>query len=394
VTGPPPASSPTGDKTTPVDRSLINRAVATLLLGAFALLVTVWLANRLRSFLILMIVAFFFSFAMDPPVKRLASRGWRRGVATGFVMASLFVISVVILFSVGRLLLNQAAQLAEQAPQLIRSATDSINDIFGTDLDPDGLSQTVAHADLPVRDIASNIAGGALTITGALIALIFNFFTMALFAFYLTADGPRVRRAVCSVLPPKKQQVVLNVWEIAIEKTGGYLYSRLLLAAISALFGWAAFTLIGVPYAIALGLWLGLTSEFIPTIGTYLGGALPALIALIDSPASALLVVVYITIYQQVENYFLSPRITAHTMSLHPAVAFGSVIVGGTVAGGVGALLALPAAAIGQAIATTYVRRHEVIEADMVEEDAPHPSSEGRRTLQERFKRTPRESGG
>jgi predicted PurR-regulated permease PerM len=208
-----------------------------------------------------------------------------------------------------------------------------------------------------------------------------------LFAFYLAADGPRVRRSVCSFFPPEKQRVVLYVWEVAIEKTGGYLYSRALLAGLSAVFAWGFFALIDVPYALALGLWLGVTSQFIPTIGTYIGGALPVLIALLNSPIKAVIVLIYITVYQQLENYFFSPRITAHTMSLHPAVAFGSVIAGAALAGGVGALLALPAAAILQAIGTTFLRRHEVIDADMVDETPDPVPEHDRPNLVDRVKR-------
>jgi predicted PurR-regulated permease PerM len=102
-------------------------------------------------------------------------------------------------------------------------------------------------------------------------------------------------------------------------------------------------------------------SQFIPTIGTYLAGALPVLIALFHDPVDALWVLVFITIYQQFENMILSPRITARTMSLHPAVAFGAVIAGGAIAGPIGALLALPAAASIQALISLYAHRYEVV---------------------------------
>jgi predicted PurR-regulated permease PerM len=92
------------------------------------------------------------------------------------------------------------------------------------------------------------------------------------------------------------------------------------------------------------------------------------LIATLDDPVKGLATLIYILVYQQVENYFFSPRITAKTMSLHPAIAFGTVIVGGSLAGGIGALLALPAAAVLQAIGSTYVRRHELIESELFDE--------------------------
>jgi predicted PurR-regulated permease PerM len=85
------------------------------------------------------------------------------------------------------------------------------------------------------------------------------------------------------------------------------------------------------------------------------------LIALLDNPVSALWVLAFIVVYQQFENMILSPRITARTMALHPAVAFGAVIAGGAIMGPIGALLALPAAACGQALVSIYLHRYEVI---------------------------------
>ena len=103
---------------------------------------------------------------------------------------------------------------------------------------------------------------------------------------------------------------------------------------------------------------MGLVSQFIPTVGTYLAGALPVLIALFDDPVNAVWVLAYIVVYQQFENIVLSPRITARTMS---AVAFGAVIAGGAIMGPIGSLLALPAAASVQALVSTYLHRYEVI---------------------------------
>ena len=81
----------------------------------------------------------------------------------------------------------------------------------------------------------------------------------------------------------------------------------------------------------------------------------------------------YLIVYGQIENYFLSPRISAKTMEIHPAVAFGSVIIGGSLLGGIGALLALPAAAIVQAFVSSYINRYDLIESD---EALAHPVEE------------------
>jgi hypothetical protein len=107
--------------------------------------------------------------------------------------------------------------------------------------------------------------------------------------------------------------------------SGGDLAEQLgvLLAACSAVATTVFLALAGVPYPLALGLWVGLVSQFIPTVGTYLAGALPVLIALLDNPVSALWVLAFIVVYQQFENMILSPRISARTMALHPAVPSG-----------------------------------------------------------------------
>ena len=184
---------------------------------------------------------------------------------------------------------------------------------------------------------------------------------MLLFAFYFSAEGPRLRRTVASWLPQRSQRVVVQVWEIAIEKTGGYVVSRLILALLSAVFT-SLFLLsqsefpTGCPSVCSLGP----ASKFIPTLGTYLGGALPAAFAFSED-AHGLLVIGFVVIYQQIENYIFAPRVSNRTMAIHPAVAFGSVIVGGALAGALGALIAIPIVATIQAVIETYGRRYELI---------------------------------
>jgi predicted PurR-regulated permease PerM len=114
-----------------------------------------------------------------------------------------------------------------------------------------------------------------------------------------------------------------------------------------------------------MALWVGVVSQFLPVVGTYVAGVLPVVLSFVNNPASALFVIGFILVYQQVENYLFSPRITARTMELHPALAFGSAIAGAAVLGPVGAVLALPAAAMIQAIASEWGTRHEVIDSPL-----------------------------
>ena len=111
-----------------------------------------------------------------------------------------------------------------------------------------------------------------------------------------------------------------------------------------------------------MALWVGFVSQFLPVIGTYIAGVLPLVLTFVDSPVKAMIVIGFIAVYQQVENYFFAPKVTARTLELHPALAFGGALVGGAVLGPVGAFLALPAVAMGQALASSWGTRHDVID--------------------------------
>jgi predicted PurR-regulated permease PerM len=122
-----------------------------------------------------------------------------------------------------------------------------------------------------------------------------------------------------------------------------------------------------VQYAHVLAVWVGLVSQFIPTIGTYLAGALPMLIAFTVNPWYALWVLIFVLVYQQFENYVLQPKLTAKSVDIHPAVAFGSVIAGTALLGAVGALIAIPAVATLQAFLGAYVKRYAVTDDPRVQ---------------------------
>ena len=166
---------------------------------------------------------------------------------------------------------------------------------------------------------------------------------------------------------------MLSIWNLAIAKTGGYIYSRLILAVFSFLVHWLVFWLVGAPFPVPMAMWVGLVSQFVPVIGTYIAGALPVLIGLLDRPSTGLAILIAIVVYQQVENYLLQPKVTAHTMEIHVTVAFGSVIAGSLLLGAVGALLALPAAATLQAFMASYLERVDVVQELEDAEAAQNP---------------------
>lgn len=331
------------------------------------------IVRQLRGFLILLLISGFLSIALEPAVTFLAKRGWKRGLATGVIFVGFGILVTLFVGLMVPLIIDQTTKLVGRLPSYLTSVEDFLGDL-GVDFEGDRLLTAITSIDSSLQDLATNVAGSALGVGSRLVSSLLQLLTIGLFTFYLTAEGPQIRRTLLSVASPERQRDVLKMLEIAIEKTGGYFYSRALLATVSATVTWIVLGLTGVPFALPLAIWVGVLSQFLPVVGTYLGGILPALIALLESPAKAVVVVVFIVIYQQFENYVVAPRITARTMSLHPAIAFGSAIIGGTLMGAAGAIMALPVAATIQSFVSTYLERHQLVESYLLDEAIAGPA--------------------
>lgn len=322
-----------------------------------------WAFVRLVGLLINVLISFFCAVAIEPAVVWLARRGhMRRGAATGVVLLLLLAASAGFVLALGSLLIDQLTTIVDNLPRYADDVVLWINRTFHTRLETGKLRNRVLHSNW-LRTYLSHGASNVWGISTTIIGTVFQLFTVLLFTYYLAADGPRLRRTLCSMLPPAQQAEVLRAWDIAVAKTGGYLYSRALMALISGVAHYILLQALEVPYAPALAVWVGLVSQFVPTVGTYLAGALPILIAFTESAWDALWVLCFVVVYQQFENYILQPRITARTVDIHPAVAFGSVVAGTALLGAVGALIAIPATATLQGFFAAYVRRYDVTDA-------------------------------
>ena len=330
-----------------------------VLLAVAAYQLSGWLFVNLRSFLGLLFLAWLFSITIEPVVDWLERRGLRRGAATGLVLFALFVFAIGFLALFGTLLAQQLAQLLKALPGALSSVTDWSNRVFDTDF---ATGEDLIHlTPETIRDLAERFTPGVLGVLSSLLGVVFQMLTLLLFVFYMSAQGPALRRTISSWFPARQQRAISVVWEISVEKAGGYVVSRLILAAVSSVATGIFLVAIGVPYWLPLALWTGIVSQFVPTLGTYLAIALPAIIAAASQPMDGVWVIVFGTVYQQIENYVLHPRITSATVSIHPAVAFGSVIVGASLFGPVGALVSVPVVAAIQALVETYGRRYELV---------------------------------
>ena len=346
----------------PLSTVVVGRLAGAVLLT----LVVVWAAGELSTLLAQVALSFFFALALEPAVQWIVERRpMRRGAATGLVFLALVGIVAVLVV----LLTPLAARLATRIGELIPSWIDRANAWFDQHLGSRLISseQAAATASQVSDDVASwfdDVLGSVFGFASSGIALVFNLFTVAMFTFYLTAGAPQVRRAVASRLRPDHQRNLLFAWEVAVRETGGYFYSRMLLMLVNGILFFFALVLVGVPVgpAAALALIESFVAVFIPAVGTYIGSAVPIVFVLAtEGITQALVILTYAVIYQQVENYLISPRLSARTMSVNSAVAFGSALAGGALFGPIGAFIALPVAGFTTSLIRAWGRSYEVV---------------------------------
>jgi len=344
-----------------LDRNGLNRALRTITLWLGIVSIGLWVFKSNGNFLFLMLLAWLFSIAMDPPVSALAKRGWKRGSATGLVMLAVVLVFSGFIAVFGSVFFSQSVQFINALPSVITDAVKWANDSFNLDLSSQNVISSLNITPAQLASWTSNFSGGVVGFLTSIIGGVFQVMTALLFAFYFCADGPRLRRVIGAWLSPSAQEVFVTTWDLAVQKTGGFVMSKVILAALSFTVHAIFFATIGVPYWLAMALITGLVSQFIPTIGTYIAIMIPMLVAFFNQPLDALWVMIFAAIWQQVENYVVSPRISQMTMNIHPAIAFGSVIVFANLFGPMGAVISIPLAAVLVAAVDTYGNRYELI---------------------------------
>ena len=341
----------------------VRETAVVAVLAVLALLTLLWALEQLRGLLVLVVFSLFLGFALEPGVDRLARRGWSRGQATLAIYLALLAVGAAFATIMGTLVARQVADLVDALPGYSHQVADYLETELGVDISSQDIARTAGRT----SDLVGSLVGGAFGLGATVLGVLFQVLTVATLTFFFAKDGPLLRRTVCSLLPAAKQEEVLRAWEIAIDRTAGYVYYRSALALISAVVHAIALTVLHVPFAVTLAIWVGLVSQFIPTIGTYLAGTLPVAVALGESPRTALLTLAFIVVYQQVENYILSPPLSAHTMRVHPALGLVAAIAGVALVGPIGALLALPVVATAQSVVSVYLTRHEVVSNELVD---------------------------
>jgi predicted PurR-regulated permease PerM len=358
-----------------LDQRDIQAAAIRVLVIVSVWLIVAWVVGVVQHFLFLILLAWLAAIASEPAIRWFLRRGMRRSRATAIVGATVILVVLGLVAVFARTLFEQAAQLVRSAPATVKSVVDQLNSTFGLQLDAAQITSTLRLRPDQIQGVASDLAAGAPGWFGSLLSVLVDLVTVVVFTFYIAAAGPRLVQEIAVWLPPDRQPILGEVWDIAEQKTGGYVDSKIVLAALSAVFHGIFFWAIGLPGWLPLALLAGITAQFVPVIGSLLGAVVPVVVALGDKPITALWIVVFAIIYQQIETYVLTPRISQRTMEVNPAIALAAVFLGAAIWGPIGAFIGVPIAAAVVSIIQTYGRRYELVPHIASTDDADAPAA-------------------
>ena len=337
--GPPPPR-------TPPERSLSRSSAFALgfagALGALLAYGLLMLLVQASGAVLLIVVALFLAVGLSPLVDLLVARGLRRGLAVTLVAFGL--LGVVVLFAVAivPVVRDQVSTIVDEAPALFDRLR---NNALLLDLDDrfdifDRLEEKLGDSGL-----ASQVFGGALGVGRFLLGAVFNTIVLLALMLYFLAALPMLKAACYTVVPASRRDRVRTLTEAILAQTSAYVAGAFGVALTAGVCTTIFLTIVGLgEYAVALGVVVALL-DFIPMIGATIGAVIVCLIAFATSPGIGIACTIFFLIYQQVENYVVYPRIMARSMSIPGVVTIVAVLLGGSLLGVVGALLAIPIAA-------------------------------------------------
>ena len=288
-------------------QELLNRAFIYLVFISFAVIIFL----RVRSLLFDLFVAVVLAALAEPIVYRLSKKTGRK-LAAFLTVVSILLVIAGILFSIIPVMVQELYFLSTQLPNYL----DNILDYFNSE------GFTISNQSLDLESEFNSFIknyGGAVgnTVVFAgqgILSAFGHFFVIFFFAYYLISEGEQWRIKLKESLDDRFSNAIDQVWTIGVSKAGGFIVARVILSILASAVFSVSFAVIGLPSAIALGISAGILSQLIPVVGTFLGGIVPVLASISLGTSYILYTLLVLVLYQFVENYFISPRITKSTM--------------------------------------------------------------------------------
>jgi predicted PurR-regulated permease PerM len=344
---------------TPPDRlrpAALFRLGALFSLGAATTVIGLYALYTVRAILVRVLIALFIAVSLDPAVRLLARRGVRRGLAVTSIFLLAFALVAGFLISVIPPLVTQFRALVEDLPGYLSRLQERSSQFR----ELDGRFNVSSQLEALVGSLPTRLGSGLLGITGRVFGAVFNSLTVLVFTIYFMADLPRIRSGVVRLFPVERRPRARQVVDLMVDKVGGYMIGNIIISIIAGVASFIAFSVLGVRFAVPLAFLIAIC-DLIPMIGATLGAVIGVTVALFttDLWPTVVLVAAFFIAYQQLENYLIAPRVLKTTVELGAAAVLLSGLIGATVLGLVGALMAIPVAAAFNVLLNERLTAHE-----------------------------------
>jgi predicted PurR-regulated permease PerM len=339
--------NPFGKPGRPLSRRSPFRVAFTAALGvglAYALMQAV---IAVRSVLILLLISAFLAIGLNPAVEALESRGLTRGRAVGAVLVGVLLVFVGFGFAVVPPIVDQVGQLINKAPEYVHDLQNN-HRVASLDARFHFLNQARQYVSHP-ENLGTKLFGGVLGVGKVVFSAFFSTLTVLILTLYFLSNLPNIKAAAYRAVPRSRRARVGLLADEILERVGSYVAGALVIAACAGVTTFIVLLIFHVPYPVALAILVAIT-DLIPLIGATIGAVVVTLVSFFVSTKTGIIVGVYYAAYQQFENYLLYPRVMKKSVDVSPAATVVAVLIGGSLLGVLGALLAIPIAAAVQLV--------------------------------------------
>jgi predicted PurR-regulated permease PerM len=351
---PEPAARP------PRERRLSNRTVFWYgVIGALGVL-TVYVAAMtvyaVRNVLVQVVIAVFVAVSLDPAVRFMIGKGIRRGRAVAIILLFVLLLVAGLLWLVLPPLIREVPKLVGDFPGYLNHLRDR-SETLRTLEDRFDLQRRLNEI---ASDLPGKLGGQALSFGRRFLGALGSTLLITVLTIYFMADLPRLRRALVRLFPKQYRPAVGNAVNVVIDKVGGYMIGNLIISVFAGVATFIACMALRVPFAVPLAVFVALM-DLIPMVGATLGAVITVVVALAttDLWPNTILLAVFFLLYQQLENYLIAPRVLRNSVQMPALAVLLAALLGGSILGLIGALMAIPVAAAIRAVATPVMRARD-----------------------------------
>ncbi|HZG94360.1 MAG TPA: AI-2E family transporter, partial [Mycobacteriales bacterium] len=331
---------PFGEMGAPVAERSPFRIGFTAALGVLLALVLGRAFQLVSSVLVLIVIAAFLSIGLNPAVEWLMRKGRKRGAAVAVVISAVLLFFVAFVAAAVPPVVSQAANLREELPARV----EKLRDDNATFRNLDTRYGLVAKATEAAEKQASSAPRQILGIARGIVTAIFKTLTVLILTLYFLSAHDRIKRGALRIVPRSRRPRVGLLADEILARVGGYVLGNLATSVVAGVICGVFLMVMGVPYALALALLVAIL-DLIPLVGATIAALVCTLVAVTVSVPVGIATLVFFTIYQQFENYVLVPRVMKKAVDVSPIATIVAALIGGSLLGVLGALLAVPTAA-------------------------------------------------